>query len=61
MASKPPVIDRRLIEYLEALYPDRCPDPGLSDREIWMAVGAAQVVRHLRHILEESENNILEM
>ena len=57
---KPPVIDRRLVEYLECVFPDRCPDPQFSEKEVWIAAGSAQVVRHLRFILEEQEKTVLE-
>lgn len=60
MAFKPPAIDRKLVEYLEQVFPDKCPDPQFSEKEVWIAVGSAQVVRHLRFILEEQEQSVLE-
>jgi hypothetical protein len=33
-----------LLEDIEKLYPERTPDPHMTDREIWMAVGRRQVV-----------------
>jgi hypothetical protein len=45
-----PAVPLPLLEELEKRYPDRCPRPDASDREIWMAVGRAQVVLFLREM-----------
>ena len=42
-----PHVSTELLEYLKATFPDRCPDKTDQEREIWMAVGAVTVVRHL--------------
>ena len=34
-----PTITRELMEYLEKHYPERCPSPTDSEREIWMYAG----------------------
>ena len=49
-----------LLEDIEKLYPERTPDPHMTDREIWMAVGRRQVVRNLRSIHEDQQENIME-
>lgn len=54
-----PFITDELLEYLERLYPDKAPDPSNTDREIWMNVGAAGVVRHIRRIYKEQRENML--
>lgn len=51
-----PYVDIKLLEYLEILYPDKCPDPSMSDRELWQVCGAVQLVRHLRSVYEEQQN-----
>lgn len=61
MASKSPIITPELIDYLERMFPDRCPEPMDPERNIWMAAGAVGVVRHLKRLLEEQEENILEV
>ena len=33
-----------LIEWLDTLYPDRCPDPKHTEREIWMKAGERRLV-----------------
>lgn len=51
-----PYVDIKLLEYLELLYPDKCPDPSMSDRELWQTCGAVQLVRHLRSVYQEQQN-----
>lgn len=55
-----PRIPNDLIEALDALYPERTPDPQWSDREVWMRVGERRVVRTLQRIFDEQNRNILE-
>jgi hypothetical protein len=51
-----PPIDEALLKQMDQVYPEACPDPVASDREIWMAVGARQVVRMLRAVYLEQQN-----
>ena len=51
-----PPIDEALIKKLDEVYPESCADPAFSDREIWMAVGCRQVVRMLRAVYLEQQN-----
>ena len=51
-----PPINEALIKKLDEVYPESCADPALSDREIWMAVGCRQVVRMLRAVYLEQQN-----
>lgn len=53
-----PLIDPKLIDWLDKLWPERCPEEGDSDRQIWIAVGARKVVRRLRQELQRQEENI---
>jgi hypothetical protein len=48
-----PFIPRDLLETLEDLYPDRCPDPSWSEREIWIKVGERNVINKLRFEYDE--------
>lgn len=43
-----PLISEALLEALNKSYPDKCPNPNQTDREIWMAVGARRVVEFLQ-------------
>jgi len=51
-----PPIDEALIKRLDEFYPESCADPAASERKIWMAVGARQVVRMLRAVYLEQQN-----
>lgn len=50
-----PAVSLDLIEELERCFPDRCPTLDASDREIWAAVGKAQVVRFLRDMFNRRQ------
>lgn len=43
-----PEIPEALIKALEVIFKNQCPDVTMSDREVWVAVGKASVVRFLR-------------
>jgi len=59
--SKPlPTIPLEVLQYLEGIYPDRCPDTSMNEKEVWFAAGSAAVTRHLRFILEQQQENLLE-
>lgn len=60
MVSKVPQITRELIEYLDHIIPDRVPSLEVSDRELWAHIGKVHLVRHLKSIHEEQNNNILQ-
>ena len=51
-----PPIDEALLKKLDEVYPESCADPAASEREIWMAVGCRQVVRMLRAVYLEQQN-----
>jgi hypothetical protein len=48
-----------LIQWLNDLYPERCPNPDHSEREIWMKAGERRVVRHLINKLNRAEDKVL--
>lgn len=54
-----PVIKKDLLAYLTERFPDKAPTAEQSEREIWMAVGAVGVVRHLHHVFEDQQETIL--
>lgn len=57
--DKLPYIDEPTVAWLEQVYPDRCPEPNLTDREVWMARGAVGVVRKLRDLVEQQKENMI--
>lgn len=52
-----PPIDEALLDYLKECFPDRCPTLGHTDREIWVAVGAVKVIRHLQAVYDGQNEN----
>lgn len=50
-----PPVDEALVKKLEELYPEKCPDISATDREIWVYVGARSVVRMLRAVYLEQQ------
>lgn len=50
-----PRVPKKLVEWLERAYPDRVPDPRDDERELWVSVGKVQVVRSLRALLNQQE------
>ena len=57
--DKTPIIERDLLDYLNELFPNNCPNEMMSDRQIWMAVGSRLVVRKLEQEFEIQNENIL--
>lgn len=54
-----PLIDKKLIQILDELFPDRCPEPTQDDRQIWMARGSVEVVRLLKRVKEYQDSAFL--
>ena len=54
-----PTVPEALLRELDRRFPERCPDPKDSDREIWIEVGRRQVVRFLLKQFEIQNQNIL--
>ncbi len=50
-AAKKPFVSNDLLDYLDKVFPNKCPELDAKEREIWAAVGARSVVDHLRSIL----------
>ncbi len=44
---KKPQISKQVIDYLDDIFPDKCPDIKLSDKEVWYQAGQRSVVNHL--------------
>ena len=54
---KKPIISKEVIEYCDTIFPDRCPDIKLSEKEVWFKAGQRSVVNHLikqKQIQEET-------
>lgn len=55
-----PAISPELIEYLEGICPDKCPNLSTPEREIWFNSGKADLVRHLRSVFDEQNETVLQ-
>lgn len=51
-----PPVDEPLVRKLEKLIPEKCPEPTDSERDIWIYVGRRQVVRMLRSVYLEQQD-----
>jgi hypothetical protein len=60
MAQPPPTITPPLLEFLQRLFPDRCPTIDMTDRVVWFAAGQASVVKKLAAIRREQEEASLQ-
>jgi len=56
---KLPVISEDLLKALDKQFPERCPEPSWSDREVWMRVGERRVVRFLKRVFDQQNENVL--
>lgn len=45
-----PAVSKALVDYVSSVFPDRCPSSEMTEREVWMAAGAAKVARKLAAI-----------
>lgn len=52
--STPP-LDAATIKYMENLFPERCPHPSDTEREIWMKAGERRAVNKLKALLLAQE------
>lgn len=58
--DRPPHIPKEVVQYLQRIFPDRSPTLSMSEKEVWHAAGSAAVTRHLLHLHQQQEQNILE-
>jgi len=52
-----PSVSEPLLAYINQKFPERCPDPQDSDREIWMKSGERRVFRHLEAVYKFQNKN----
>ena len=51
-----PAVSKALVERMETLYPDRCPEMTDPDRLVWMKTGQRSVVAFLRARYDEQQD-----
>ena len=56
-----PSIDERLVSALSEQFPDKAPELGLMEKEVWFKAGQASVIRWLRSKYEEQQDDALAM
>lgn len=56
---KTPFISNELVEFLEASYPERCPEVSWSEREIWIKAGERKLVRRLLQMHADQLHNTI--
>ena len=55
-----PLISEAMINRLEQLYPDKCPDLTNTEKDVWFKSGQVSVIRFLRQIYNDKlQQNIL--
>ena len=57
--EKIPPIPKQLLEYLDRLYPDSCPDLSLADREVWYKAGQRSVIGFLFRVYSEQTERLV--
>ena len=57
MGEKTIPIHPDLLRWLDTNYPERCPDLGMSEREIFAATGARQLVRRLHALAQRQDRD----
>ena len=53
------VLDENFINYLDTLFPDRCPYLDESEREIFYKSGQRSVVEFLKSKIQDEDENVL--
>jgi hypothetical protein len=56
---KLPYLESDLVQALDKLFPEKCPDPRMSERDIWIYVGKRQLVQFIKEQHERQQENIL--
>ena len=54
-----PAISKKLIEYLDEVFPERCPDLDMTLDEIRFTSGQRAVVNFLIELYKEQQDNVL--
>lgn len=55
-----PFISKELVDELNTRFPERCPDPGWTDRDVWIKTGERQVARFLINKFNEQVKSAMD-
>lgn len=53
--TKRPFVPPELIRHLEEIFPDTCGEPHMTEKDLYIRMGSAMVVRVLRDIYDTQE------
>lgn len=53
------LITQELLDYLEQKFPNKSPELNDNERTIWFKSGQSSVVKYLKQLKDEQNNNIL--
>lgn len=54
-----PAISKPLLERLNSLVPEKCPDLSMSEKEIWHYAGQRHIIKLLNDAFEEQNKSVL--
>jgi len=54
-----PNIPKPLLDKLNALIPEKCPDLAMSEKEIWHYAGQRHIIKLLNETFEEQNKSVL--
>lgn len=52
--EKLPQLSLELVQQLDDMFPERCPDVTMSERDIWLYAGKRSLVRYLLSLVNDS-------
>lgn len=58
---KNPIIPEQLLEWLQQLYPSKCPTLDMTDRDIWFYAGSRAVVEKLQNHFDSQQKRLEEV
>tara|TARA_S200002703_G_scaffold4693_1_gene5800 strand:+ start:3238 stop:3441 length:204 start_codon:yes stop_codon:yes gene_type:complete len=54
-----PHVSKELLDYMNQIFPDKCPDVLDTERKIWVNAGKRQAYEHFQKLHEKQQKNIL--
>jgi hypothetical protein len=54
-----PHVSKELLEYMNQMFPDKCPDVTDTERKIWVNVGKREAFNHFQRLFKKQQDNII--
>jgi len=54
-----PHVSKELLEYMNKMFPDKCPDVTDTERKIWVNVGKREAFNHFQRLFKKQQDNII--